>query len=224
MRPSRSKRHKQKRRTKRRVQRGGSRNLLDGSDAPILANAAPIDFNARFQPTVVTNVNGPALTPYQTAHEPFAVWTPPTPPNMYTIICWDPDAQPKSFLHWLVTNCAGENASEGTVVTPWMKPDPPPGSGEHRYVIGLFAQKDRLTVSEMKERGGFNPTTFATTNNLTPLAYKGFRVVARDAPPASASASAAPAVTPNVVNLAAPLPANNQVPPLVPVPVPVNLN
>ena len=195
MRHGRSKRHKQKRRLKRRttrrlsVQRGGNgRNILDGSDAPMLVTGTPIDFNVRFQPTVVTNINGPTLTPYQTAHEPYAVWTAPTPPNMYTIICWDPDAPNKSYLHWLVANCPGENASGGKEVSAWKGPDPPYGSGEHRYVIGLFSQTKEIEAPLIENRSGFNATTFATTHGLTAVAYKGFRVMPTTTPPATNNA------------------------------------
>lgn len=247
MRHGRSKRHKQKRRLKRRttrrlsVQRGGNgRNILDGSDAPMLATAAPIDFNVRFQPTVVTNINGPTLTPYQTAHEPFAVWTPPTPPNMYTIICWDPDAPNKSYLHWLVVNCAGENTTGGKEVAAWKGPDPPYGTGEHRYVIGLFSQTKEIEAPPIEDRSAFNPTVFATTHGLTAVAYKGFRVMPPTTPPANNNAQQQPQQSQNI-----PLPPQTQLPlppqapppsqaittsqaqntpPQPPVPIPVNVN
>lgn len=174
-------RNKQKRlRRKTFRQSGGNRALLDGADAPPINHGTPIDFNVRFQPTIKAREDGPTYTTYQTAHEPYPVWTAPTPPTMYAIICWDPDAPNKSFLHWMIINCKGADNSDGIVVAPWSPPSPPPGTGEHRYIIGLFMQNGPIDIPEITERGAFNPTIFASQNGLLPVAYKGFRVKSTD--------------------------------------------
>jgi len=191
-------RQKREKRRTRRMQRGGNpqpRPLLDGSDAPPVVPQGQIDFNVRFQPTLKADENGPSYTTYQTAHEPYPVWTAPKPPVKYTIICWDPDVKEgKSFLHWLVVNCAGADNSDGKVIASWQPPSPPPGSGEHRYIIGLMKQNSDLNIPEMTERLNFNPTTFATTNGLSPIAYRGFRV---DTPPIFVPGPPAPGVGPS---------------------------
>jgi len=189
------------------LQSGGNpvKPLLDGSDAPAISAAPNIDFNVRFQPTVKAREDGPTLTTYQTAHEPYPVWTAPAPPITYAIICWDPDAPNKSFLHWLIVNCPGTDNSEGKVIASWSPPSPPPGTGEHRYIIGLFEQAKPIDMQEITDRTKFNPTTFATTNQLKPLAYRGFRVKAADGPPAGAAPAPLP---PNSV-----LPTQKGVPP-----------
>jgi phosphatidylethanolamine-binding protein (PEBP) family uncharacterized protein len=163
--------------------------MLDGADAPPINGQTQIDFNVRFQPSVKANEAGPVFTTYQVAHEPYPVWSAPTPPNMYTVICWDPDvSDKKSFLHWLVANCSGSDNSEGTVLAKWYPPSPPPTTGQHRYILGLFNQTQPLTIPEITERTNFNATTFAQQNGLTPVAYRGFRVKASDAaPPAEAN-------------------------------------
>lgn len=126
---------------------------------------------------------------------------------MYTLVCWDPDAPKKSFLHWLIINCAAADNADGKVVNSWAPPSPPPGTGEHRYIIGLFKQNGPIDVPELSDRTGFNPTAFATQHGLTPLAYKGFRVKAEDGPPPPpAPVNVAPPI-PNV-----PPPANNVIP------------
>lgn len=177
-------RNKQKRlRRKTFRQRGGNRGLLDGTDAPPMVGATPIDFNVRFQPTIKAREDGPTFTTYETAHEPYPVWSAPAPPTMYTIICWDPDVPKKSFLHWMITNCAGADNSDGKVIAPWAPPSPPPGTGEHRYVIALLKQNGPIDVGEISDRTGFNATAFAQQHSLTMLAYKGFRVKAADGPP-----------------------------------------
>ena len=168
-----------KRRHTRRVQGGGGQDvgLLDHADAPAVVPQGNIDFNVRFQPTVKANEWGPKFTTYQVAHEPYPVWTPPTPPTKYTIVCWDPDVtEGKSFLHWLVVNCSGGDNADGKVIASWYPPSPPPGAGQHRYVIGLMAQKGDLQIPEITDRLNFNAANFATTNSLSPIAYRGFRV------------------------------------------------
>jgi phosphatidylethanolamine-binding protein (PEBP) family uncharacterized protein len=165
---------------------GNPKPLLDAADAPAIAANSGLDFNVRFQPTVKASQDGNSnFTTYQTAHAPYPVWSAPTPPTMYTVICWDPDTaeQNKSFLHWLIVNCKGTDDSEGKIVASWSAPNPPPGSGEHRYIIGLFKQTNELSLGEMTDRTKFNPSTFATANGLTPIAYRGFRIKAADTPP-----------------------------------------
>ena len=168
------------------LQSGGgepSRPLLDGSDAPPIIGKAGLDFNVRFQPSLKAREDGPVYTIYETAHEPYPVWTPPTPPTLYSIMCWDPDASAKSFLHWLVVNCKGSDNSDSKVLAKWSPPSPPPGSGEHRYIIMLFEQTNPIDIPEITERGNFNPNTFATTHGMKALMFRGFRVKAADGPP-----------------------------------------
>lgn len=172
-------RQRRKSRHTRRVQRGGNQEpgLLDHADAPAVVHQGSIDFNVRFQPTVKANEQGPSFSTYQTAHEPYPVWTAPTPPTKYLIVCWDPDVKEgKSFLHWLVINCSGSDNSDGTVIASWYPPSPPPGTGKHRYVIGLMKQERDLQMEEITDRTHFNPTEFAQKNTLSPIAYRGFRV------------------------------------------------
>jgi phosphatidylethanolamine-binding protein (PEBP) family uncharacterized protein len=206
-------RHKQRRvkRSKGKTFRqggGGPKPLLEEStNAPAITVQGPkVDFNVRFQPSVKAREDGPTFTTYQTAHEPYPVWTAPTPPTMYTIFCWDPDATTKSFLHWLIVNCTQADNSGGKILAPWSPPSPPPGSGEHRYVLGLFAQTKPIDIPAITDRTNFNPPNFATQNGLTPLAYTGFRVVAADTPPPpQANPQNAPPPPPNSVPAIPPL-------------------
>jgi phosphatidylethanolamine-binding protein (PEBP) family uncharacterized protein len=199
-------------------QRGGYRGLLDNADAPPIGQATPIDFNVRFQPTIKAREDGPTFTTYQTAHEPYPVWTAPTPPTMYTILCWDPDVPKKSFLHWMIVNCATADNSDGKVVASWTPPSPPPGTGEHRYIIGLFKQNGPVNVEEIVDRTGFNPTTFSTQHNLSALAYKGFRVKSADGPAPVAHMTATHSVLPPLH-----LPRLSPPPPPPPPPLPLPL-
>jgi len=189
---------RQRRRSRhtRRVQRGGNQDpgLLDHADAPAITVNEPIDFNVRFQPTVKANEHGPSFSTYQTAHEPYPVWTVPAPPTKYMIVCWDPDVKEgKSFLHWLVINCSGADNSDGKVIASWYPPAPPPGTGKHRYILGLMKQSGDLQMDEITDRQNFNPTDFAQKHNLSPIAYRGFRV---ETPPIFVPDPPAPEVKP----------------------------
>jgi large subunit ribosomal protein L35 len=67
----------------------------------------------------------------------------PEPNTYYTIIMVDPDAPSKTnpiykyWLHMLIIN-----NNEGIVE--FEKPNPPKGSGPHRYIIYLFKQENKL--------------------------------------------------------------------------------
>lgn len=172
-------RQKRAQRKTKRIQRGGNplAGLLLNADAPELVPTEGLDFNVRFQPTVKASEQGPKFTTYQTAHEPYPVWTAPTPPHKYTILCWDPDVKEgKSFLHWLVINCSGTDPSSGIVKGGWQAPSPPPGTGEHRYILGLLRQPKDIDIPDVTERSHFHPINFANTHGLSAVAYRGFRV------------------------------------------------
>ncbi len=158
-------------------QRGGGVELLHEADgAPIQGVPASIDFNVRFQPTIQASNTGAILSRSEARPEPHPLWTKPVAPEMNTLICWDPDAPEKSWLHWLVVNCTDESPASGKELAPWFPPGPPPGSGEHRYIFGLFKQSAPIDIPPMPNAGGFNAAEFAAKHSLTPLAYKGIRV------------------------------------------------
>lgn len=175
----RQKRHKNNTR-KRYIQRGGNAplvGLLDNADAVTLATPQPIEFHVKFSPNSSQSANefGSTLTIEQAQPEPHTYWTPPPANTLYTLVCWDPDAKERSWLHWLVTNCKKDAPKSGDIIVDWFPPSPPKDSGLHRYIFGLFKQAGPITV-EMKSSGGFNMANFATKHQLTPLAYKGVRV------------------------------------------------
>jgi phosphatidylethanolamine-binding protein (PEBP) family uncharacterized protein len=165
---------------KRYTQRGGSLvGLLDNADSVPITNTQPIEFHVKFGPNSSQSANefGSTLTIEQAQPEPHAYWTPPPANTLYTMVCWDPDAKEKSWLHWLVANCKKDAPKSGDIIVDWFPPSPPKGSGLHRYVFGLFKQAGPITI-QMTSSGGFHMTNFATQHQLTPLAYKGVRISA----------------------------------------------
>jgi hypothetical protein len=89
----------------------------------------------------------------------------------YTLIAWDPDAPQASWLHWLVVNIPGAaSPAAGSTVVPWAPPTPPPGTGTHRYIFGLFLQGsqplDSAALAGALSRPLFNPARFAEQHGL----------------------------------------------------------
>ncbi len=66
----------------------------------------------------------------------------------YTILMVDPDAPSPSnpiykyWLHWLVIN-------NSDTIAFYHYPSPPPGSGYHRYIFYVFAQKKWINPSDL---------------------------------------------------------------------------
>ena len=82
-----------------------------------------------------------------------------------TLICFDPDAVAKSWIHLLYAKSEACNLLTRKVAFEWMPPSPP--SGEHRYIFALFTHEYPITEFP-KERGYFDIAAFATQNGLKP--------------------------------------------------------
>jgi len=171
-------RRKRQKRTRRYRQRGGNIiGLLDNADGVSIENQQPIDFIVKFGPESKMTASdfGNTITTEQAQPEPHVFWKVISPDTLYTLICWDPDAQAKSWLHWLIVNCSSGSLKNGVHVMNWSPPTPPKGSGLHRYIFGLFQQSGTLTL-DAPAHGGFHVANFAAQNKLTPIAYKGMRI------------------------------------------------
>lgn len=110
------------------------------------------------------------------------------PGGPYALIVWDPDAPQASWLHWLVVNIpGGRGLQEGSTVVPWAPPTPPPGTGTHTYIFGLFLQGqtiDPKTVAQEAalSRAHFNPARFAEQYGLRQVDDKRIAVSAGPLP------------------------------------------
>ena len=150
-----------------RKQRGGS--FLLNANAPSL-QGRQASFQVMFGSLAASN-SGPILSLEASQTQPTVTWSPDA--HQYTVVCWDPDAPAKSWLHWLVINCT--TIDSGKALQPWAPPSPPPGSGTHRYIFGLFQQSGPLNLSA-PSRSAFQLAQFVKQAGLIPLAYKGIRV------------------------------------------------
>jgi phosphatidylethanolamine-binding protein (PEBP) family uncharacterized protein len=93
---------------------------------------------------------------------------------LYTIIMVDPDApktlEDHAFRHFMSVDVSGSKLQNGIrniegsgrLLTPYMPPSPPPGSGIHNYQIRLYLQR--------KGRWNENPISDQRTN--WPLEYE----------------------------------------------------
>lgn len=94
----------------------------------------------------------------------------------------DPDIPVRGYnrewQHWLVGNIPEDKVAKGEVLTEYVGPAPPKGSGKHRYVFLLYKQNQgAITFTERrignrdKRRNRFSIKRFAEKYNLEgPLA------------------------------------------------------
>ena len=96
--------------------------------------------------------------------------------KQYTLLMSDPDAEAKSWLHWLITNIPGDgDISQGQLVVAYGKPSPP--SGTHRYIFTLYEQPEgSIMVAPPQERGNFNVTAFEQQFGLQKMASRTVKV------------------------------------------------
>ena len=161
-------------RRRRSRQKGGAATLLNGADAPSLSSSSA----ARAPSLQVAGADDTAPFQVESAvqAQPAVSWTSPPPETYYTFVAWDPDAPAKSWLHWLITNITGPDPTTGEEVAPWVPPTPPPGTGPHRYIFGLFSHTSPIDISPPASRGNFQLTAFAGEHGLSFLTFKAFRV------------------------------------------------
>ena len=69
--------------------------------------------------------------------------------SLWTLVMTNPDGHftedGAEYLHWMVGNIKGNDLSSGEVITPYMQPFPPAGTGFHRLVFLLFKQVHTYT-------------------------------------------------------------------------------
>lgn len=148
---------KLRRRTRKKRQRGGQPRL-----------------NATLGTTIL---QGQRLSLAAARAEPTVTWSAPPPDAYVTLVCHDPDATAKSWLHWLVVNCTGTDPNSGDTRVEWAPPTPPPGTGVHHYILQTYTHTYKIPPFTL-ERGYFNPAEFAKTNRLSPLSQTSFTCAA----------------------------------------------
>ncbi|KAF9358050.1 hypothetical protein BGX26_002571 [Mortierella sp. AD094] len=126
---------------------------------------------------------GNKLSVQETQHTPQVSFQADSPNDRYTLIMTDPDAPSRNnpkmreYRHWIISDISGTsdfqpaNVSQGTVVTPYMGPAPPSGTGPHRYIFLLYKQTPSTNVSAFSssltsDRPGFKAKQFTSQAGL----------------------------------------------------------
>ncbi|CAF1284223.1 unnamed protein product [Didymodactylos carnosus] len=103
--------------------------------------------------------------------------------NQYlTLIMTDPDAPSPTnhtrapYLHYIVTNARKMDFSDGTAICNYMGPNPPSGSGPHRYIFLLYISNDMVEHDNIddSQRVQYPIHEFVRTYNLGLEAAKYF--------------------------------------------------
>eukprot|EP00118_Oscarella_pearsei_P026436 m.309903 g.309903 ORF g.309903 m.309903 type:complete len:179 (+) comp48493_c0_seq1:31-567(+) len=118
--------------------------------------------------------------------QPVVQWPTADETSLYTLLMADPDAPSHDnptlawYRHWLTGNILGSDLMSGeisgSVLSGYVPPAPPSGSGYHRYFFYLFRQSGNIDFNPMPDsRAKFNPDQFASTYNLgQPIAVNAF--------------------------------------------------
>ena len=72
--------------------------------------------------------------------------------DLYTLILFDPDAVGGTHIHWSVINITNNDIKTGNIIIPYKGPAPPPGTGKHRYIFGLYKQDREIFSEPLNER------------------------------------------------------------------------
>ena len=102
----------------------------------------------------------------------------PTVGQLYTILMYDPDAPTitgkANWLHWLVVNIPGTSAGDkilhpnlGVTRAKYIGPSPPPGTGNHRYIIQLYRQLGKIPTNWINNRSNFALDQFVADQSLS---------------------------------------------------------
>lgn len=121
--------------------------------------------------------DGSIFDQVDTVQEPSVTWTPPDSSVFRTLLCFDPDAKARSWLHWLVVNATNDSPLSGETFMSWAAPSP--AVGVHRYYFCLFEHLTKVRPdSEPKERGYFDVRKLIDEYGMQPVADSMIRVVA----------------------------------------------
>lgn len=130
-----------------------------------------------FMSNVKVNL-GNKLTPTLTQNPPFVKWE-CEESSFYALCMTDPDApsrkapKAREWHHWLVVNIPGLQIDKGDVLSAYIGPGPPKGTGLHRYVFVVYKQDGKITYNEKylgnnsgDGRANFSIKKFADRYNL----------------------------------------------------------
>lgn len=92
--------------------------------------------------------------------------------KLYTLVMLDPDAPDRknhlarNWLHWLVVDIANGTLSTGKEIVDYEPPEPPPGTGKHRYVFLYLQQEGPSANRYTAGRTAFSIRRYAREHNI----------------------------------------------------------
>jgi len=129
---------------------------------------------------------GEYLTERECQHAPHFTY-PHRDSHCYTWLLFDPDApDPEGptnadWVHWLVVNVRGEDASVATTLLDYAPPKPPMGT--HNYQMYVYEQLEGFSKDfpsmVVPKRWHFKTEQFVMAYKLKPIAHCAFKVTAK---------------------------------------------
>ncbi|KAI8319660.1 PEBP-like protein [Martensiomyces pterosporus] len=146
----------------------------------------------KFKPEFLVNMNfngqavsiGQLLTINDTRTEPVIEFD-SQPGQVFTVAIVDPDSPAtnrhgyRSYRHFLVANLDASEEGESNVITEYQPPQPPFGTGLHRYAVVVLKQQERINVTEAdvpESRIRFDIVEWGKERNMRPVAASYFLV------------------------------------------------
>jgi len=100
---------------------------------------------------------------------------------LYMLMMVDMDApakgkdKNKNYLHWLTVNMPYDDVARSNLVQKFTPPNPPKGTGKHRYVILAFQQGGKIEHKELQKHLKDGPAAFSLPQLLAVAAHAGAR-------------------------------------------------
>jgi len=101
--------------------------------------------------------------------------------GLYMLMMVDMDApakgkdKNKNYLHWLTVNMPYDDVARSNLVQKFTPPNPPKGTGKHRYVILAFQQGGKIEHKELQKHLKDGPAAFSLPQLLAVAAHAGAR-------------------------------------------------
>jgi|SRR5579871_3935603 len=103
--------------------------------------------------------------------------------DLFTVIVYDINSRNPSYVHLLAINVPNNDISKGLTILSYESPNPPPGTGRHIYIVDIYKQSERLSLTSSRSRDRFDVNTFASSLGLNHIGRLSFSVNSQDITP-----------------------------------------
>ena len=130
-----SRRQRRSRNRRSRKQRGSGFNNIRVQTLRGGADAIRIMFGAQ-------EVRNGQVVPLEQAQQPFSFLIDGNPNDLYTVMIYDPDAVVPDYIHYFILNVKNSDPGKGNILYSYQPAAPPPGTGQHRYIVLVCKQRE----------------------------------------------------------------------------------